>query len=434
MARINKISDVVDWRMCLGCGACTYICPEDKISLLDFLDEGIRPLASDVDCHGCRACLDVCPGVESDFRVERSPGTSSSEFDDGFTKKWGPVVGMWEGHATDPAIRFKGSSGGALTALSAYCLEVEGMHGVLQIAQDPGDPLRNRTQLSRRSEELIAATGSRYSPASVCNGLGLVEGAPGPCVVIGKPSEISAVRNACRLRPNLEQKVGLTMSFFCAETPATRGTVSLIRAMGAVPGELSDLRYRGLGWPGDFAPTPKGEEKPVATMTYQESWKFLQAFRPWPTQLWPDRTGELADIACGDPWYEQPDSRNPGRSLIVARSERGRRIVEGAIEAGYVDFSPAEPWKLEKSQSGLLNRRGAIWGRRLVSQICGLPVTRLFGLDLRSSWQTLPLGEKLTVILGTLRRIIARRLFRASALDPVRTKAVPDPIVGPAMR
>jgi hypothetical protein len=53
----------------------------------------------------------------------------------------------------------------ALTALGAYCVAALGMHGVLHIAQDPDDPIRNRTRLSRTREELLAATGSRYSPA-----------------------------------------------------------------------------------------------------------------------------------------------------------------------------------------------------------------------------------------------------------------------------
>ena len=142
MAHIKKLSDVVSWRLCLGCGACAYICPEQKVRLVDFFAEGIRPVVAADECQECRQCLDVCPAVQSDYRQAPAKG---SNFTDAFTREWGPVVALWEGHATDPEIRFKGSSGGALTAISAYCLEVLGMHGVLQIGQDPDDPVRNRT-------------------------------------------------------------------------------------------------------------------------------------------------------------------------------------------------------------------------------------------------------------------------------------------------
>lgn len=421
MSRIKNLNDVVDWRLCLGCGACAYICPE-HVRLVDFLNEGIRPVVRAEDCAHCRECLDVCPAVQTDFRPEDQPAAANP--DDAFTKDWGPVVAIWEGHATDPDIRFQGSSGGALTALSAYCLEKMGMYGTLQIAQDPEDPVRNRTRLSRSRAELLAATGSRYSPASVCNGLGLVEAAPAPCVVIGKPSEIAAVRNARRLRPELDKKVGVTLSFFCAESPSTRGTTALLEKINVDPATVRDLRYRGFGWPGHFAPTRAGDTAPCEKMTYKESWAFLQAHRPWSVQLWPDGSGETADISCGDPWYVAPDGKNPGSSLVVARTERGRRIVEGAMAAGYLTLTTAENWKLAKSQPGLLVKKGSVRGRRLALRLFGLPVTRFEGIDFPHCWAPLGWEEKFRATLGTVRRIIARGIYRRLRLDSAQSVPV----------
>ena len=136
------------------------------------------------------------------------------------------------------------------------------LHGVLPTGQDPADPIRNRTRLSRTRSELLAVTGSRYSPASVCDGLGLVESAPSPCVIVGRPSEIAAVRNAARLRPELDRNVGVILSFFCAESPSTRGTIELLESLGVDPASVLDLRYRGHGWPGHFAPMPEDDLQP----------------------------------------------------------------------------------------------------------------------------------------------------------------------------
>lgn len=431
MRQISHLSGVVDWHLCLGCGACASVCPGGHVTLMDFLSEGIRPVVTDGDCGSCRQCLDVCPAVQSDFRSDGlQPGEES---DDAFTKEWGPVVAMWEGHATDPEIRFKGSSGGALTAIGAYCLEVLGMHGVLHIAQDPDDPIRNRTRLSQTREALLAATGSRYSPASVCNGLGLVESAPAPCAIIGKPSEIAAVRNARKLRPELDRKVGVTLSFFCAESPSTRGTVELLEKLGVDPAKVSDLRYRGQGWPGSFAPIEDGATAPPKVMTYRESWAFLQAYRPWSVQLWPDGTGELADISCGDPWYQEPDGKNPGFSLIVARTELGREIVQGGVDAGYLKLTAAEPWKLDRSQQGLIRKKGAVGGRLLAMRLCGLPTPNFRGTALFKVWWRLPIREKLQSTLGTVRRIISRKLYRPLVLDQATAVPVKAPIKGASL-
>jgi coenzyme F420 hydrogenase subunit beta len=369
------------------------------------------------DCGSCRQCLDVCPVVYADYRTE-------VHCPDSFVKKWGQVVGIWEGHACDSAIRFTGASGGALTAIAAYCIERLGMYGVLHIAQDPEDPIRNRTRLSRSRYELLEATGSRYSPASVCDGLGLVEAAPSPCVVIGKPAEIAALRNARKLRCMLDRKVGVTLSFFCAESPSTRGTIELLEKLAISPASLSALRYRGHGWPGCFVPIKHGESSPSQMISYRESWGFLQAYRPWSVQLWPDGTGELADISCGDPWYQQPGGNNPGSSMVLARTARGREIVEGAIAAGYLDLKPAQNWKLEKSQSNLLDKKGAVWGRRFVARLFGLPVGRLPGVALWHCWLQLRISAKLRSLVGTACRIVARRLYQRMKL--AANKGVPS--------
>lgn len=428
-ARLSTLNDVVVWRLCLGCGACAWACPEQKVALFDFEEEGIRPVVEGGPCKSCGECLAVCPAVQSDFRL-CSDVSPDSAADKRFKSDWGPITGIWEGHAADSEIRFKGSSGGALTTLAAYCLEELGMHGVLHIAQDPDEPIRNRTRPSRPRSELLAATGSRYSPASVCNGLGLVESAPGLCVIIGKPSEIAAVRNARRLRPELDAKVGVTLSFFCAETPSTRGTIALLQKLGIQPETVAALRYRGLGWPGYFAPTLRNRSSPACKVGYRESWAFLQAHRPWSVQMWPDCTGALADISCGDPWYVEPDGQNPGFSLIVTRTAHGREVVEDAMRSGYLTLRTAEAWKLIRSQKSLLRKKGAIWGRRLVLRLAGLPVTCLSGLDLFRCWLKLPLREKLRSVFGTMRRVLQRKLYRPLYLDPAQGHLVATPGTG----
>lgn len=360
----------------------------------------------------------MCPAVRTDFGAPRTGARADAEPGDrDFRNEWGAVLEVWEGHAADAAIRFKGSSGGVLTALAAYCLEHGDMHGVLHIGQDPADPIRNRTQLSRTREELVAATGSRYSPASVCDHLEWVEHATGPCVIIGKPAEMSAVANARKLRPALDRNIGLTLSFFCAESPSTAGTTELLSKMGVSPESVTDLRYRGNGWPGYFAPSQGGSPSPSGTLSYRESWSFLQAYRPWSVQLWPDGGGELADISCGDPWYVEPDGVNPGSSLVVVRTQRGKTILRDAIDAGYLSLQRAEEWKLTRSQHGLLEKKGAVWGRLLAMRLCGLPVPNYVGSSLFQCWLRLPLTQQLRSVLGTVRRVMTRRLYEPLTLS-----------------
>jgi coenzyme F420 hydrogenase subunit beta len=423
MMSINNVKQIVERRLCLGCGACAYICPEHRIRLVDFVEEGIRPVVDADRCADCTDCLTVCPGYENDHtEINRRAGAIPE-----LVEYCGPVLEIWEGHAADPEIRFAGSSGGLITALNLYCLERERMHGVLHIGMDPDDALRNRTKMSRTRAELMSATGSRYAPASACDSLGLIENAPGPCVFVGQPSEVTAMRKAQKLRPALKEKVGLSISFFCAGSPSTKGTIELLKKMGVKPEDVQDLRYRGMGWPGFFAPTLKGQAQPAAKMTYKESWSFVQAFRPFSTHLCPDGSGEDADISCGDPWYREIPKDEPGLSLVVVRTETGRRILQGAIEAGYVKLTRAEPWKLLESQKNLMNKRGAIGGRIAAMKLIGLSTTRLRGFSLFRNWLRLGFGEKLRSTLGTVRRAIQRGYHRPLILKTDNRPSAPLP-------
>jgi coenzyme F420 hydrogenase subunit beta len=403
------VKSIVEWQLCLGCGACAYICPGRKISLRDAIAEGIRPVLSDEACGDCHDCLDVCPAYRNDHRELLGAAGLIPELETAY----GPVLEVWEGYAEDPEIRWSGASGGVLTAIALYCLEQQGMHGVLHVCGDPDNPVRNRTRLSRSRAELLAATGSRYGAASACDALQSIEEAPTPCVFIGQPSEVTAVRKAAVLRPRLRQRVGLALSFFCAGSPATQGTEELLRSEGIAMEDVSEVRYRGLGWPGSFSVRRRGAKDFSTIRSYEDSWAFLQRFRPPSVHLTPDGSGEDADISCGDPWYRSIGADERGRSLVLVRTDRGRQILRDAARAGYVHLEPADARDALNSQVNLIRKRGAIWGRLLIMRLCGQPVPHLAGFSLLYNWARLPLQDKLRSTLGTARRIVRRRRERA---------------------
>lgn len=408
MTRLDDIADVVERRLCTGCGACAYVDP--GLRMVDDLDVGRRPLGRS------RAGLAVCPGIGL------AHGAPPAGVLPDLMAGWGPVRAVYEGHAADPEIRFLASSGGASTALALFAVESAGMHGVLHIRARRDVPWLNETVLSRTREELVVATGSRYAPASPCDGLGRIENAPAPCVFIGKPCDVAAAHLAARRNAKLDEKLGLSIAIFCAGTPSTSATLDLVRRLGISDAHsVESVRYRGRGWPGLFR-ARRGELE--VTDTYARSWHALQSRRQWRCYVCADHTGEFADVAVGDPWYREIPEGEAGRSLVLARTERGQALVERAVAAGYLVLEPADPGILAASQPELLKTRGAIWGRIWATRLLGVAAPRYRGMPmLRFWWSELSAREKLGSVAGTLRRVFRKRLRHRLAVVPFRGAA-----------
>lgn len=404
---LKNAVDVANWRLCLGCGACVAACPDKKLALVDFTDQGLRPVFAGGDCGSCSDCIEVCPGVG----VSHSKQISAGEAMDQLQESWGPVLEVWEGYASDPDIRFSGSSGGLASALALYCIEKMGMHGIAHAGPDNDLPYRNRSLFSRTRKEVLSATGSRYSPASPCEQIPLLEEAEGPCVFIGKPCDIEGLRKTQAIRPKLARNVGAAIGIFCAGTPSTRGTLDLLRKFGIRHEEVEEIRYRGRGWPGNFSIRLKGSSAWKELGTYQEAWGFLEKYRPYRCYLCPDSTSEFADLSCGDPWYREIEEGEHGTSLVLVRTEKGREILKGAMEAGYVRLQPVKAEVLNLSQKELKLKRGAIWGRVLSMRALGIPAPRLHGFSLFRNWLKMPFRNKLRSILGTAKRVISRKYY-----------------------
>lgn len=408
--QIKTLQDVVDWGLCTGCGACYSACKEGGVSLVNIESVGIRP-KFDAACASCSDCLPICPGYTVNGDLSTQPLPEGAER----YEEFGPALEIWEGYASDSEIRHSASSGGVLSALSVYCLEWEDMGFVLHSAMDQSQPYLNTTVQSRTRAEILSRSGSRYAPASPCDGLGAVEKSDKPCVFIGKPCDAAAVGMMRQTRPELDRKLGLVLTFFCAGTPSTTGTLVLLKEMGIGRDSVERLRYRGEGWPGTFKILhDSGKEE--SSMSYDESWKKLSHYRPLRCHLCPDGLGQVADISCGDAWESFNKNGNPGRSIVIVRTPRGREILHRAMAANYVHLTPATKENVLAAQPNLLQKRKELLGRLLGLKLFLVPVPRFHGFSLFRNWMRLPVLEKARTFFGTARRAMMRGLWRRRPL------------------
>ncbi len=407
----DPITRMVSRNLCTGCGACAGLFPE-AIKMMEDPLHGRRPVVNPdpASREVAEIASTFCAGAGSDW--------GALPRKDILDANWGPILAAWEGWSADPEIRHRGSSGGAVTALSLHALSAGLASGVAHIAARQDDPRRNATVISRGRTELLRGAGSRYAQASPADALGRIASGAEPVVFVGKPCDIATVKKAAAADPILNNKLPLTIAIFCAGAPNLVATDKLLSRLG-VPEDtaISELRYRGNGWPGTMQARwrdAQGEEHQSDELSYAKGWGgILQSERRWRCRICSDHTGAFADISVGDPWHTPPSGdADAGRSLIVARTERGRAFVEAAIRDGALIAHRRSRDVIARAQPNLAATHGAVWGRRLAMRFSGLPVPHDVGQSLFWLWWRLPIRQKLSSFLGTWRRIARERLWR----------------------
>lgn len=399
----RAVADVLARDACSGCGLCTRLDPALRMAM--DADGYLRPRfdgPSRAVAGAAATFARGCPGV-----VVRAPVPPPGSATHPLLGSW---LGLWSAWATDPELRFAGSSGGALTALHAWLIESGRAARVTGAAMDASAPRRTVPVTITSREQALQAAGSRYAPVAALDNPDVL--LPGTAVC-GKPCEISALRQtASELQPG---EPPLLLSFFCAGTPSQAGTHALLADLGVEAEEpVQSLRYRGDGWPGRF--TAATADRAVSA-DYEESWgRRLGPTTQWRCKVCADATGEAADIVSADAWESDAQgypvfAEGAGRSALIARTARGLQTVLEAQAAGVITLEPLDVAQLAAAQPLQAGRRRFLRARLLGSALAGRrpPAYPGFAL-LRLSLQA-P-RTALRTLRGTVRRVRRERQSR----------------------
>ena len=393
------------WRngLCTGCGLCASAVGQSKIKMAYSAQGWLRPVADQpLSAEDNDRVRSVCPGIRLEHG--RTDGT--------YHPIWGPIVASWTGHATDPGLRHHASSGGALSAVLGWLLASDTVDRVVQIGVSETDPVRNAVRISRTADEVFACAGSRYAPSAPLEFIDAEIAKGGTLAFVGKPCDAAALRRHLDRNPDKGRHVPVILSFMCAGVPAETKTLAILDRFGVQRQEVADFRYRGDGWPGlARAVTRDGKEH---TLDYNAAWGgILSRGLQFRCKICPDGIGELADIVCADAWecdeagYPNFDERD-GRSLILARTERGAAVVRACVEAGAVGAETIDPAAIDAMQPFQKRRKALAVSRLLALQLVLRPRPTYRGFHMLKAARALSPAAHFRSFAGTLRRILLR--------------------------
>lgn len=342
--------NTIDKGLCTGCGACVAVCPGKQIKLkLACVDP---ELVGECKEESCDLCSKVCPGafIPRSELEEMIFGRKRNEDENLF----GQYREHFATHAKDEKVHHAGVAGGTVTALLLYALEGGIIDGAIVAGYDQAEPWKVKAKIVKTKDDLLSCVRSKYA---ICNTVSALRDAVDQglekIAIVALPCHTYAIRKMqVHKLKRLADKVELIIGLYCLSQTYMAGTEYIIRERLGIPlNDVDRISYRGrLGDPfggGFWVKTKKGEEKALELIAH---WGMVPTifigFQVERCLVCLDHTCELADLSAGDVWGREEELRKIneyGWTGVFVRTEKGEKIFQGAIEAGYIVSMPGGP-------------------------------------------------------------------------------------------
>jgi coenzyme F420 hydrogenase subunit beta len=401
------VEQIVQGGLCIGCGLCQAVAGADRIQVVMTPEGRQQPIVrAPLDAATLGRINAVCPGT----RVEgAAPGGSAAAQHDVI---WGPAEHLAIGYAGDPEVRYRGASGGVLTALGQFLLESGRARFILHVGASRSAPMRTERRLSFDSVSVLESAGSRYGPAAALIDFTSVLDREEPFALIAKPCDVSAVRNFAKLDPRVDKYMRHALTMVCGGASELTKSAEILDELGIREEQVSLFRYRGYGNPGLTRVETKDGR--AFELTYQKMWEVEST---WKIQarckICPDATGESSDLSASDTWPGGgPLGEDEGFNGIIVRTCRGLELYRAALAAGAIVAAPKNVTfrDFDDYQPHQVRKKRAVWARLAGMASAGQPVPETRRLRLSDCARLNSVAENLAEARGARRRADAGRL------------------------
>ncbi len=334
----DRLYKIVEDGMCIGCGLCQSLAGPEVIRVARVENGYERPVVvGDLSHEMVDQIYDVCPGT----RLEGLP----ENLRDAQTQTdlvWGDYQRIVRAYASDPEVRFKGSTGGVLTALGQYLIYSGEVDFILHVKPSGTYATFGERHVSYSTGEVLDGAGSRYGPTAPLIDVLDVLDRQQPFAFVGKPCDIAALRNLALYDARVNELVKYWLTPVCGGFMPPEGMNRFLSEKYHVEhDDLTEYRFRGHGCPGKMR--MKTADAPAQEFRYTDFWGTDESMwsLPFRCKVCPDGIGEAADIAASDTWPGgSPDptteDSDPGTNAVVIRTAAGTELMTEAVAAGFI--------------------------------------------------------------------------------------------------
>ena len=378
MKKKINVKQIVDKKLCTGCGGCKAVCPINIIDMKVDKHGICTPKVIHEKCIDCGLCLKVCPGGEFDYLHYMN------KIHGGIPKNVaiGPVVDAYAAATTDNEIHKISQSGGFVSTLLIYGLENNLFDGVVVTGWSSDDPTVPKVYIARTKEEVLDSVGSKYNSVPVASIASEISKLEGKFAFVGTSCQIHAMRKIEENTNLINDKISIYIGLHCYKVFNYHIFDYIFHKSKIRKDKIRSFKYRDKiprGWPGDISLKFKNLSK-VSLDKNRYRITPKPYYSNWRCQLCFDKFNEFSDISCGDcripkhynaKTMEQVNFKSLGKSDIVVRTARGKIIMDNLIKENKIDIEDAEINDMIRSVGPAEKKLGVNYNSDFIRKIGG---------------------------------------------------------------
>jgi len=345
----KTVSGVVDKGWCTGCGTCAAFCPADALRMSIAQDGNYVPHVKAEACTGCGFCLELCPAANENFK-ELNEFVFGKAPDDVLL---GNVSNCYTGYSADSELRYRATSGGTITSLLLFLLREKMIDGAVLTRLKKDEPLVAEPFIARSEEEILSAMGSKYVPVPLNTILKTVFEGEGKFAIVALPCHLHGIRRAEMKIEGLRQKIIYHFGLVCSRTMSSHGWTFVLDKIGIAAEDISELKFRGEGWPGGLIAYLKNGERRFLPML-GTCWSEIfgaSYFSNYYCTLCSDIFADMSDISFADAYIKSiMKTDKNGTSILLTRTCQGQQLVEKAVSQNIIEVSDLSLQEALKAQ------------------------------------------------------------------------------------
>lgn len=360
----NVIETNVKKDLCVGCGTCSAICPNNVLKM-EFNRFGEYNPILVLECSKkCGKCSLVCPfSADSENEYALGKDIFSNIPNIKYQREVGYYLNCYIGYSNVDGHRQNGASGGMATWILESLLINRYIDHVVCVTPNEDSEKLFKFAIFSDIQSIRGSSRSVYYPTEMSDVIRQIIQGEGKYAFTGLPCFIKSLRLAMKINKDLRSKVCFLVGLVCGQMKSKYYT-NFIAALSGVNGRLKWVNYRAkkAGVPASnfhfHCRDENGNKGSISwnngvSKVWTNRWFTLNA-----CNFCDDIFAELADVSLMDAWLYPYYLDSKGTNLLIVRSPLINEIINFGITCNQITVKKVQVNDAIRAQSGVLKVKG----------------------------------------------------------------------------